>query len=47
MNYADLLHVPLSFASNGDGLLFRDANLTDGVLERDLTLEEFPSPGGL
>ncbi len=47
INYAQLLDVPFSFASNGDGFVFRDATLTDGVLERNLTLEEFPSPAEL
>ncbi len=44
INYADLLGVPFSFASNGDGFVFRDATLADGVLEKNLTLDEFPSP---
>ena len=42
--YAQLLDVPFSFSSNGDGLVFRDATLATGVLEQNLTLEEFPSP---
>ena len=44
INYADLLGVPFSFASNGDGFVFRDATMADGVLEKNLTLDEFPSP---
>jgi len=44
INYADLLGVPFSFASNGDGFVFRDATLADGVLEKNLSLDEFPSP---
>ncbi|ASI68472.1 restriction endonuclease [Diaphorobacter nitroreducens] len=47
IQYAELLGVPFSFASNGDGFVFRDATLADGVLERNLTLEEFPSPAEL
>ena len=47
INYARLLDVPFSFTSNGDGFVFRDATLGDGVLERNLTLEEFPSPAEL
>jgi type I site-specific restriction endonuclease len=47
INYAQLLDVPFSFASNGDGFVFRDATLADGVLERNLTLDEFPSPAEL
>ena len=44
INYAELLNVPFCFSSNGDGFVFRDATLSDGVLEKNLTLEEFPSP---
>ena len=44
INYAKLLGVPFSFSSNGDGFVFRDATLADGVLERNITLDEFPSP---
>jgi type I restriction enzyme R subunit len=47
INYAELLGVPFCFASNGDGFVFRDATLADGVLERNLSLEEFPSPQDL
>ena len=41
INYAQLLDVPFSFSSNGDGFVFRDATLTSGVLEQNLTLDEF------
>lgn len=44
INYAELLDVPFAFTSNGDGFVFRDATLADGVLERNLALDEFPSP---
>lgn len=44
IHYAELLGVPFSFASNGEGFVFRDATLATGVLEQTLTLEEFPSP---
>ncbi len=47
INYAELLGVPFAFTSNGDGFVFRDATLADGVLERNLTLDEFPSPQDL
>ena len=32
LNYAQLLDVPFSFSSNGDGFVFRDATLATGVL---------------
>ncbi|WP_395058829.1 EcoAI/FtnUII family type I restriction enzme subunit R [Polaromonas sp.] len=44
INYAELLDVPFCFASNGDGFVFRDATLATGLLEQNLTLDEFPSP---
>ena len=47
INYGELLDVPFSFSSNGDGFVFRDATLTDGVLERNLAMDEFPSPSEL
>ena len=47
IRYGELLDVPFSFSSNGDGFVFRDATLADGVLERTLTLDEFPSPADL
>ena len=40
IHYAQLLDVPFSFSSNGDGFVFRDATLATGVLEQTLT------PGG-
>ena len=47
INYAQLLDVPFSFSSNGDGFVFRDATQADSVLEQNLALGEFPSPAEL
>jgi type I restriction enzyme, R subunit len=47
IRYADLLDVPFSFSSNGDGFVFRDATRSDAHLERNLSLDEFPSPDDL
>lgn len=47
IRYAELLDVPFSFSSNGDGFIFRDATLADGQLERRIALNEFPSPADL
>ncbi len=44
IHYAQLLDVPFSFASNGEGFVFRDATCATGVLEQTLGLDEFPSP---
>lgn len=45
--YANLLEVPFVFSSNGDGFLFHNKITTDGVIERELRLDQFPSPGTL
>ncbi|VWB81514.1 EcoEI R domain-containing protein [Burkholderia lata] len=42
--YADMLDVPFAFSSNGDGFLWHDRTLHDGVLEREIRIDEFPSP---
>lgn len=47
IHYAELMDVPFSFASNGDGFVFRDATLSECVLEKNITLDEFPSPAEL
>lgn len=43
LGYADLLQVPFVFSSNGDGFLFHNKIAKDGVIERELNLQEFPS----
>lgn len=37
------LTVPFVFSSNGDGFLFHNKLATDGIIEREISLEEFPS----
>lgn len=44
LGYADTLDIPFVFSSNGDGFCFHDKTVTDGQIETELTLEEFPSP---
>ncbi len=44
LGYADLLQVPYIFSSNGDGFLFHNRIATDGVIEREIGLAEFPAP---
>jgi type I restriction enzyme, R subunit len=43
LGYAELLQVPFVFSSNGDGFLFHNKIAKDGVIERELALDEFPS----
>ena len=44
LSYAEMLEVPFVFSSNGDGFLFHNKITTDGEIEKELTLNEFPSP---
>ncbi|MCK5818105.1 MAG: DEAD/DEAH box helicase family protein, partial [Psychromonas sp.] len=46
LDYARLLEVPFTFASNGDGYIFHDKT-TPQQLETEITLEQFPSPENL
>ncbi len=43
LSYAEMLQVPFVFSSNGDGFLFHNKIATDGIIERELALNEFPS----
>ena len=44
LGYAAMLEVPFVFSSNGDGFLFHNKIALDGLMEREISLEEFPSP---
>lgn len=44
LSYAALLDIPFVFSSNGDAFLFHNNIATDGIIERELSLDEFPSP---
>jgi type I restriction enzyme, R subunit len=46
LSYAELLQVPFVFSSNGDGFLFHNS-LTEGIVETQIGLDEFPSPESL
>lgn len=41
--YADILHIPFVFSTNGDAFLFHDKT-NPSALETGIALEEFPSP---
>jgi type I restriction enzyme, R subunit len=47
LGYAEMLQVPFAFSSNGDGFLFHNKIATDGIIERELALHEFPSAQSL
>jgi type I restriction enzyme R subunit len=44
LGYANTLDIPFVFSSNGDGFYFHDKTATDGVIEKEISLNEFPSP---
>jgi type I restriction enzyme R subunit len=44
LEYARILDIPCVFSSNGDGFLFHDRTTTDGNIETELSIDEFPSP---
>jgi type I restriction enzyme, R subunit len=47
LEYARTLDLPFVFSSNGDGFVFHDRTVSDGPIERNLTLDQFPSPAAL
>jgi len=44
LGYSNTLDIPCVFSSNGDGFYFHDKTSTDGEIEKELTLDQFPSP---
>ncbi|NCB40166.1 MAG: DEAD/DEAH box helicase, partial [Erysipelotrichia bacterium] len=47
LGYAEMMQVPFVFSSNGDGFLFHNALVTAGKIEKEISLDEFPSPDEL
>ncbi len=47
LGYANSLDVPFVFSSNGDGFRFHDKTVKSGVIEKDISLDAFPSPAEL
>ena len=44
IEYARILDIPVVFSSNGDGFYEHDKTLTNGTIEREISLENFPTP---
>lgn len=44
LDYANTLDIPCVFSSNGDGFYFHDKTATDGQVEKELSLDQFPTP---
>ena len=47
LDYAETLHIPFVFSSNGDGFVFHDRTGTSDELETTLDLDAFPPPADL
>ena len=47
LDYAETLHIPFAFSSNGDGFVFHDRTGGSNPIETNLTLDGFPSPDDL
>lgn len=47
LEYATTLGIPFVFSSNGDGFVFHDRTVTGGAIEKNLSLDGFPSPADL
>lgn len=43
-DYAEILDIPFIYSTNGDAFLEFDRTLTEGIVEKELTLSDFPTP---
>ena len=44
LGYSNTLDIPFVFSSNGDAFYFHDKTVTDSQIEREISLNDFPSP---
>lgn len=44
LGYAEILDIPSAYSSNGDGFHEHDRTCSEGKIETELTLEQFPTP---
>ncbi len=47
LGYAKILDIPVAFSSNGDGFIQHDLSGFSAIIEKDLSLNNFPSPSEL
>jgi len=47
LDYAEILDIPFVYATNGDFFIEHDRTISDGSVERELPLEDFPTPDEL
>ena len=44
LDYAEILDIPFVYSSNGDGFIEHDRTVSEGKIEREISLQQFPSP---
>jgi type I restriction enzyme R subunit len=44
LEYAEIIQIPFVFTSNGDSFVFHDRTKVSGQIEKELSLDQFPSP---
>lgn len=44
LEYAEILDIPFAYSSNGDAFLEHDRTATTGAVEREIPLDQFPTP---
>ncbi len=44
LDYAQILDIPCVFSSNGDGFLFHDRTASNGSIETEIDMNNFPTP---
>ncbi len=44
LEYSNILDIPFVFSSNGDGFYFHDKTVSFGEIEKEISLDQFPSP---
>lgn len=44
LEYAEILDIPFAYSCNGDAFLEHDRTGTNGVVEREIPLDQFPTP---
>jgi len=47
IEYSNILDIPIVYSSNGDGFYEHDKTLSTGQIERNISLDNFPSPDEL
>ncbi len=47
LDYSTMLDIPVVFSSNGDGFYMHDKTLSNGKIETELSLDNFPTPDEL